>query len=271
MKPAGYKNTLKCENCNGEFTLRQHVEYEFTCPLCGTLTRPVYVFNPRGKLIDQKIEEIKYRKKQENREHFSKELESLKREITKENVAYHDNWRKLWEDHLIWTRMVIIGIFSTLKGTDDYLARLIQNYVDMENALKPYYLDDAKKMGALLEEHLLIGSQTFMQIKSGSIIKAQVEKWYSNAGDIANLMNNLNPNFWSLERAKSFWFLLIDATLEEAMANFKRNWKDDVMAFEKIQILGLKMADFFSDGISCQFPKKYLWADIDRKYVQPHL
>ena len=60
--------------------------------------------------------------------------------------AYHDQWRKLWEDHITWTRVVIIGILNDLPGTSTYIDRLIENYEDMEDALAPYYGEDQSEV-----------------------------------------------------------------------------------------------------------------------------
>jgi hypothetical protein len=47
--------------------------------------------------------------------------------------------RKLWEDHIIWTRNVIFNIIDELPGTTEAVNRLLQNQVDIGNAIKPYY------------------------------------------------------------------------------------------------------------------------------------
>src|SRR5215211_2147607 len=53
--------------------------------------------------------------------------------------AFHDGMRKLWEDHITWTRLVIIGVFQDLPDLNESTQRLLQNQVDIGNAIKPFY------------------------------------------------------------------------------------------------------------------------------------
>jgi hypothetical protein len=46
---------------------------------------------------------------------------------------------KLWEDHITWTRMVIVDFAAGLPDLRTAEARLLRNQVDIGNAIKPYY------------------------------------------------------------------------------------------------------------------------------------
>src|SRR3954452_8709575 len=71
-------------------------------------------------------------------------------------AALHDGMRKLWEDHITWTRLYIVSVAAGLPDKDLTAQRLIQNQTDIGNAIKPFYGDDAgNKLTALLKEHIL--------------------------------------------------------------------------------------------------------------------
>src|SRR5215510_579205 len=50
---------------------------------------------------------------------------------------------KLWEDHVTWTRNVILNIIDDLPGTQQAVNRLLKNQDDIGNAIKPVYGDAA--------------------------------------------------------------------------------------------------------------------------------
>src|SRR5689334_15162538 len=172
-------------------------------------------------------------------------------------LAYHDEWRKLWEDHITWTRVVIISILDGLPGTNAYVGRLLQNYEDMESALKPYYGDEAEVFGDLIKDHLVIAAQILTALKNGQPTDALVASWYANGNDIAVQMNKMNPQFWPLAETQQMWKAHLDVTLEEATDHFTGNFAGEVAAYDKVHDMALEMADFISNGVMQQFPSQF--------------
>jgi hypothetical protein len=183
----------------------------------------------------------------------------LAKQKTSSRLAYHDEWRKLWEDHITWTRVVIIGILDELPGTEAYIARLLQNYEDMEEALAPYYGDEAEVLGDLIKDHLVIAAEILTAARDGdtAAMNDAIERWYANAHDIAVQMNEMNPKLWPLEETEQMWVDHLDATLAEAVAHLEGRFEDEVAAYDLVHDLALDMADFFSDGVMQQFPSQF--------------
>jgi hypothetical protein len=172
-------------------------------------------------------------------------------------LAYHDEWRKLWEDHITWTRVVIIGILDGLPGTNTYIDRLLQNYEDMEDALAPYYGEDAEVLGDLIKDHLVIAAEILTALKNGQPTEALIASWYDNAHAIAVQMSQMNPNLWPLEETEKMWTDHLDATLAEATDHFTGDFAGEVAAYDTIHDLALEMADFMSNGVMQQFPSQF--------------
>src|SRR4051812_8411579 len=62
----------------------------------------------------------------------------------------------LWEEHIFWTRNVIFNFLDSLPCQDEAVARLLQNQVDIGNAIKPFYGEAAgDSLTKLLTNHIL--------------------------------------------------------------------------------------------------------------------
>ncbi|HEX3102669.1 MAG TPA: hypothetical protein VHQ01_12785, partial [Pyrinomonadaceae bacterium] len=51
--------------------------------------------------------------------------------------------RKLWEDHITWTRLFIVSTIGDLPDKTATSIRLLQNQTDIGNAVKSFYGDAA--------------------------------------------------------------------------------------------------------------------------------
>jgi hypothetical protein len=118
---------------------------------------------------------------------------------TSAQVAFHDQMRKLWEDHVTWTRLAIVEFADGSTGFDATASRLLQNQTDIGNAIKPFYGDAAgTQLTSLLRDHITIAVEILQSAKAGdtATFRTASNRWYHNANDIAGLLTAANPRFW---------------------------------------------------------------------------
>jgi hypothetical protein len=167
--------------------------------------------------------------------------------------------RKLWEEHITWTRLFIVSALGDLPDKAATTDRLLQNQSDLGNAIKPFYGDAAgDKLAALLKDHILIAADIVTAAKAGDGAKLESAKtrWSSNADEIASFLSAANPANWPASDMKSMMHDHLTLTTSELEARLNKDWKADVAAYEKIHGQILTMADMLSDGIARQFPGK---------------
>lgn len=171
------------------------------------------------------------------------------------------NMRKLWEDHITWTRLYIVSFAANLPDQENVTARLLQNQVDIGNAIKPFYGEEAgNKLTALLKEHILGAVDVLKAAKSGD--KAQLDaaniKWQANGDQIATFLSGANPENWPLPTMKTEMKQHLDLTLAEASSRLNGNYAQDIRDYDKVHEHILHFADTLSSGIEKQFPDKVM-------------
>lgn len=183
----------------------------------------------------------------------------LKDESSK-RAAFHDAMRKLWEDHITWTRLFIISASGDLPDKATATDRLLRNQVDIGNAIKPYYGDAAgDKLTVLLKEHITTAAEVVAAAKANDSAKlADANKrWFANADQIADFLSGANPKNWPQAEMRSMMHEHLNLTTNEAVARLHGDWAADVAAYDAVHQQILHMADGLSMGIINQFPKKF--------------
>jgi type VI protein secretion system component VasK len=167
--------------------------------------------------------------------------------------------RKLWTDHVVWTRGYIIAAVADQPDVQSAASRLMKNQEDIGKAIAQFYGEAAgQQLTTLLKEHISIAVDLIKAAKTGDKAAQQQAdtKWQQNAVQIADLLSKANPN-WPRTTLVDLMKEHLSTTTAEVVARLNKNWDADVQAFDAVYEHILKMSDALSDGIIKQFPDKF--------------
>jgi hypothetical protein len=167
--------------------------------------------------------------------------------------------RKLWEDHITYTRNYIISALADVPDADAVSKRLLKNQDEIGDAIKPYYGEDAgKKLSGLLRDHILIATEVVKAAKADQkdqLADAQ-KKWSANGKDIAAFLSGANPN-WPKQSLEDMLQKHLDLTTGEVVGRLKQDWEGDIRSYDEGHVHMLMFADTLTDGIAKQFPDMF--------------
>jgi hypothetical protein len=179
---------------------------------------------------------------------------------TAKQAKFQDAMRKLWEDHITWTRLAIVSFAHDLPDLPATEARLLRNQEDIGDAIKPYYGRAAgNQLTALLKDHIVGAVALLEAAKAGDqgLIKQRTDEWYANGNQIAAFLHQANPRNWSQKALRRMMKGHLDQTLSEAVNRLMGKYDADVRDYDKIHKHILMMADTLSKGIIKQFPGRF--------------
>jgi hypothetical protein len=167
--------------------------------------------------------------------------------------------RKLWADHVIWTREYIV---AAVAGTPDASAaaqRLLKNQEEIGDAIIPYFGQGAgDALTKLLKEHITIAVDLVAAAKGGD--NAGFAKydaaWTRNIEGIADLLSGANHH-WPRKDVLNLLALHLTLTKQEAVARLQKDWAADVKAFDDIFVEAMTISDAIAGGLVKKFPDRF--------------
>ena len=168
--------------------------------------------------------------------------------------------RKVWEDHITWTRLYIVEAVAGNPGASQSAARLLKNQEDIGTTIKPYYGSAAgDQLTALLKTHIQGAVDILSAAKANDQQKLAVAKtaWYNNADQIATFLSKANPAEWPEDAMQAHMKTHLDLTLAEAVAELQGKYADSIANYDSVHGQILELADMLSHGIILQFPAQF--------------
>lgn len=174
--------------------------------------------------------------------------------FTCRQMELRNQLRKLWEQHVFWTRLFIISTAGCLGDVELVTRRLLRNPGDFALVFLPFFGRNAAcRFRNLFTEHLTIAGDLVNAAKCQDTAAADAarRKWYANADELAKLFAEMNPH-WSERKWRIMLHTHLEMTEKQAALRLAGHFAEDIQIFDRIEEEALKMADYMWEGILLQ-------------------
>lgn len=178
---------------------------------------------------------------------MDKKISAIHKKVAAWNSSKSSS-RKLWSEHVYYTRNALISIIASLNDVPNITARLMKNQEDIGELIRPYYYDeDVDQLIILLKEHIALAANYISG--EGSEIIAE-DQWRDNAAAIVSLMESMNPYDWAATDMQPLWTMHINHLIAQNTARRNSDWVSDITASDENYMTALEIADKFAAGTS---------------------
>ncbi len=176
-----------------------------------------------------------------------------------ENALYQ-GMQTLWMQHMEWTYAAVAAFAVDSPGFPATADRLLQNQVDIGNAVRPFYGDAAAdQLTTLLQEHITGAVAVLTAAKAGdsNALNQAVTAEYANAKAIGDFLGDANPTNWPKADMEAMMATHIDQTLVYATDMLQGDYAQAIANYGLAEAHMVEMADMLSAGVIAQFPDQF--------------
>lgn len=181
-------------------------------------------------------------------------------DMTISQSDFRASMRRLWDDHVAWTRLFIVSDVNNLGDKAATTQRLLRNQQDIGSAIATFYGHAAgAKLAQLLTDHILIAAKVVDAAKArdNRQLNLVTQQWFANADQIALFLSTANPRNWSLSAVKDMMHRHLQLTTAEATDYLNGSYAASASDYDRVHDEIDMMSDALSSGIIAQFPRMF--------------
>lgn len=166
--------------------------------------------------------------------------------------------RKLWTDHAIFTKQLIVDILGNLPSIDYTIDRLIRSQEQTGNFFKNFFgkvaTDD---IVTLLKEHITIEIDLLKSINTGNVDDADTleDQWVTNIENISAFLGTINQ-YYSVDELSDILKTYLILTKYQFIARMNNDYNAEIMYFDMGLNHILRISDCLTEGIIENFSEE---------------
>lgn len=174
-------------------------------------------------------------------------------------IGLYTAMANLWAQHMEWTYATVVTFAEGSPALTATMTRLLKNQVDIGDAIKPFYGDEAgNQLTALLTEHINEAVPVLTAAKAGDseALNTAVADWYANAKEIGAFLASANPK-WDKADMEEMMELHITQTIAYASDALAGDYTKAIADYGVAEQHMAQMSDMLSAGLIQQFPNQF--------------
>jgi len=159
--------------------------------------------------------------------------------------------RKLWTDHAIFTKQLIVDTLGDLPSIDYTIDRLVRSQEQTGNCFRSFFGDvAADNLVTLLKEHVTITVDLLKSIKTENAdsVTTLEDKWTVNIEDISTFLGTIN-SYYSADELSDIFKTYLILTKYEFIARMDGDYNAEIMYFDMGLNHILRISDCLTDGL----------------------
>jgi hypothetical protein len=180
-------------------------------------------------------------------------------DATSKQIGLYTTMANLWAEHMEWTYVTVVAFAEESPSLNASLERLLQNQVDIGDAIKPLYGDAAgDQLTVLLTEHITDAVPVLTAAKAGdsAALETAVADWYANAREIGAFLASANPN-WDKAEMQDMMEMHITQTIAYASDALAGDFDKAVTDYGIAEAHMNEMSNMLAAGLIQQFPSEF--------------